>query len=687
MLHLRASRAAFARVRVAMSAILCACALVACSGGGGGGSAPSLALTPASTSTTPGGAAVALHAAVTGSGATPSWTLSGPGTLSAASGTDVTYTPPAATPGNEAATATITASVAGQSKQAQVALAEVDGPGHHWSLALAPGTYWTDVAFGGGRFVAVGWRGTVVTSTDGQHWTHADSPDRTSWRSVAYGAGVGWVVVGGDNQELTSPDGVTWTAQSGLQNSGAFEPARVVFGNGVFVAAGPGGSSVSTDGKTWTDLGVLLYDVAFGNGVFVGSAQGGPVASTDGRTWPATTGSGLLPQANDGVAFGNGVFVANTGGTVSTSPDAIHWTAVPIAPASGGQPSFAIDRFYLQYAGGSSVDGRTWVNDTAPNGRRGAANGDGTVVVVTVTDLGTTPTNVALGSGASVASATPVLRGTFGTFNAIDCGGAGCLALMPYYAFRSSDRTTWTGRPLQASADGLLPSALTHVGPAGTFVAAGSHGNYIAAMTSLDGLDWVESTVPTQWVNGGYGVTLASTPQGLLALTALGTVMTSADGGTWADSGRIDLGAAAVVYGGGRYVAVGANTATSSDGLTWTNGTPLSNADGGVNLTGVVYDGQQYVAVGARGLVATSPDGATWTLHASASTAPLYAIARDFNGELVAVGDLGVVQTSVDGVHWTLRNSGTHRLLKAVTATPAGFYAAGEDNVILFSSN
>ncbi len=688
MLHLRARRrAVFARARSVLSVGLAACALAACGGGGGGGSAAGLTVTPSSGSATPGGAAIALHATVTGSTATPSWTLSGPGTLSAASGTDVTYTPPAGTPGNEAATATITASVAGISKQAQVAMAETDGPGHHWNIGMAPGTTWTDIAWGGGRFVAIGYGGSIATSTDGQHWTHADTPDRTSWLSAAYGAGVGWVVVSGDQIVATSPDGVTWTVQQTLQGSpGA---SQVAFGNGVFVAAGDGSSWVSADGKTWTPMRAQLHSIAFGNGVFVGTPSTGPVASADGRTWPASATTGSASQANDGVAFGNGVFVATTGATMSTSTDGAHWTAVAAPPFNAGRLSFAVDRFYPQLSDGSSSDGRTW--DAAPSmpGRKGAANAAGTVVVATVFDASTTPTNLALGSGPDVAHATPVLPGPLGSFSAIGCGGAGCLALMPGYAFRNDAPTDWTAHVMRSDAGSLsLVGAITHVGAFDTYVAAGNRGNNVAYMTSLDGIDWLEATAPANGSNGGFGAILATTPQGLLSITDFSAVMTSPGGGAWTQVGKVDMaGVGGVVYGGGRYVAVGAGIATSTDGITWKTGSAPSDKDGALAFFGVVFDGTQYVAVGERGWAATSPDGATWTLHATASTAWLHAIARTDNGELAAVGDLGVVQTSADGVHWTLRNTGTNRRLRAVTAVPAGFYAAGDDNVILYSLN
>jgi hypothetical protein len=679
----RARRALVGRVRVVLGAGLVSALLVACSGGGGGGggAGPSLSVTPSSTSVPPGGGTVTLHATLTGSTATPTWSIIGPGTLDTTSGTDVTYTAPSTIRGNEAATATVTANASGASGQAQIALAESSGPGHHWSTVMAPGTTWLDVKWGGGRFVAVGTSGQIVSSTDGTHWTHADMPDNTSWGAVAWGGAAGWVALGGDQHLATSPDGIAWTVQPTLPTNPVL--GGLAFGNGVFVATRTSGSWVSTDGKAWTAVAAKLSGIAFGNGVFVGVAASGPVASIDGRTWPAAASADIASEySNDGVAFGKGTFLASSSGRLSTSADGSTWTPVTPAPF-GGAPTFAVDRFYV-FSGGSSVDGRTWDSYPTYTHRIGATNADASVVVVTAEDDSTTPSNLALASGASVASVTPMLRGTLGWFNGIDCGIADCVAVSQDYAFRSADRTVWT-----ASRITLWATRLMHVEPYGNLLVAGLNGNSVEMMTSLDGVDWLLADSPAQ-SGDSFGVAFTQGPNGLLAIAESGDVMTSPNGGTWSTVGHLpNNGTLGVAWGGGRYVAVGSPgmTATSPDGITWKGGTMPSDSGGEVTLYGVVYDGTQFVGVGERGRTATSPDGVIWTVHTTSSSEWLRAIAIGANGELVAVGDNGVVQTSGDGVHWTLRDSGTHRWLRAVAATSSGFLAAGQDNIILYSNN
>src|SRR4029078_4872370 len=66
-----------------------------------------------------------------------------------------------------------------------------------------------------------------------------------------------------------------------------------------------------------------------------------------------------------------------------------------------------------------------------------------------------------------------------------------------------------------------------------------------------------------------------------------------------------------VAYGGGLWVAVGANgkLARSPHGVTWT---PATSSFGISNITAVAHADSSWVAVGASGKVATSTDGLTW---------------------------------------------------------------------------
>jgi len=127
----------------------------------------------------------------------------------------------------------------------------------------------------------------VLTSTDGTSWTNRGAiskPTPIVLRSVTYGSGK-FVAVGYDtsNPSLsyysTSSDGVTWSTLAVMSNTTASMKA-VSYHNGLFVAVGSRAYSTSTDGSTWTTPVTLngysdLSSLVYGGGVFVAVGPGG----------------------------------------------------------------------------------------------------------------------------------------------------------------------------------------------------------------------------------------------------------------------------------------------------------------------------------------------------------------------------------------------------------------------------
>jgi hypothetical protein len=183
-----------------------------------------------------------------------------------------------------------------------------------------------DVTFGEDLIVAVGGsaHGRVMWSSDGVSWE--ERTDGVNWLGgVAYGGGR-FVAVGGLGRRAYSDDGKTWV--DGIVDFEA--PFRAIaFGDGVFVAVGDGGRRIRTvDGVTWTDDlsgGVNLGDVAYGNGYFVAVGQNGRrVRSADGATWEDEfSGTGTLSC----VVFAAERFLAVGGLTAYESQDGEEWTA------------------------------------------------------------------------------------------------------------------------------------------------------------------------------------------------------------------------------------------------------------------------------------------------------------------------------------------------------------------------
>jgi hypothetical protein len=110
------------------------------------------------------------------------------------------------------------------------------------------------VAYGGGKWVAVGSNNKVLTSADGSNWTETTGAYKgAQWNWITYGNGkfvaVGSADVAGKSigAVMYSTDGITWTkGNSGTSNhlqSVAYSPTL-----NVFVAVGNNGSIVSVNG-------------------------------------------------------------------------------------------------------------------------------------------------------------------------------------------------------------------------------------------------------------------------------------------------------------------------------------------------------------------------------------------------------------------------------------------------------
>jgi len=120
------------------------------------------------------------------------------------------------------------------------------------------------VAHGGAGYVAVGEKGTILTSADGSEWTRRASGIEggpIGLKGIAYG-GKGFVAVGLGGTVLTSADGVVWKrSASGTSN----DLWAVTWCSGQYVATGfldtpmKSGSTprrvyLSPDGEKWSAM-------------------------------------------------------------------------------------------------------------------------------------------------------------------------------------------------------------------------------------------------------------------------------------------------------------------------------------------------------------------------------------------------------------------------------------------------
>jgi hypothetical protein len=155
------------------------------------------------------------------------------------------------------------------------------------------------IGYGNGRFVAVGEKtvagspypiGLVVTSADqGATWVRATLPNGAGLQGVGHGPS-GFVAVGYGGRRIRSTDGLHW--DNDVADPALASLRGAIFADGKYIASGDNGFAISTTGAagTWTQH---LYPgqfsqarVAFVKGRFFVSSGGGALKSTtDFQTW------------------------------------------------------------------------------------------------------------------------------------------------------------------------------------------------------------------------------------------------------------------------------------------------------------------------------------------------------------------------------------------------------------------
>jgi hypothetical protein len=318
----------------------------------------------------------------------------------------------------------------------------------------------------------------------------------------------------------------------------ALDPGQysVAYGNGRWIAAGPGANGAySDDGVTWTALNdgwttifgsETINSVASGSNnrwVAVGSNGKGAYSTNNGESWNAINSwSGIFgTETINSVAWGDGYWVAvgSSGQGAYSSGDLAAWTAITGAGWTSAFSNGANDINSVAYGNGR------WI--AAGSGGKGASS----------TNNGQTWNAINSWSG------------TFNTesINSVASGEG------YWVAAGSSGRGAYSG-------DGATWTAIAGVGWTNTFnagsinsvawgnnhwVAVGSNGTGGKGAYSTDGQTWNAIT----WVDGSDYATIQTN--------------------TTANTYGTEINSAA--YGGGRWLA--AWTDASSSGVTWTKAT------------------------------------------------------------------------------------------------------------------
>lgn len=204
-----------------------------------------------------------------------------------------------------------------------------------------------------------------------------------------------------------------------------------------------------------------------------------------------------------------------------------------------------------------------------------------------------------------------------------------------------------------------------------------------AAAYSTDGINWSSANLGdvADWVDVAYGngtfVAIAESTSGS-ALRSL----SSNGGATWSLGTLAGAGARCIAYGGTRFVAVEGNFSNqvsySTNGVTWTNATlPANDDSSNSNWVDIAYGNNRFVAIAENSAMAAySLDGITWVKSNLPAITEWDSL--NYGQGLFYATSLGdIAASSEDGVVWTTRSATYSTLSITSTAkdTNAGFAA------------
>ena len=209
-----------------------------------------------------------------------------------------------------------------------------------------------DITYGNGKFVAVGYLGVgkIAYSLDGINWTEVkdSSFKKENIGSIACGNGMFVAAAKYDNGKLAySPDGINWTQVKTFPFKRKY--IDVIYCEGKFFVPDRfdnGKVAYSTDGINWTAMdsplgkGNNIHNFVYGNGKFLALHYGNTAYSSDGIKWTAGpnyiytpiyisfTGGSKGGNSKSVLAYGDGKFVTGMGGTMAYSSDGINWITI-----------------------------------------------------------------------------------------------------------------------------------------------------------------------------------------------------------------------------------------------------------------------------------------------------------------------------------------------------------------------
>ncbi|HVT72268.1 MAG TPA: immunoglobulin domain-containing protein, partial [Lacunisphaera sp.] len=545
--------------------------------------------------------------------------------------------------------------------------------GASWQRVYRSDTGFNAVAYGGGKFVAVGYWGMVVTSTDGQHWSEVSSTGYSNYRLLYTGS---QFVLGSQDDVtqnavmLTSPDGLSWTERFNSNLSGASVFGLAQNGSGVIVGVLTSGGQelTSTNGGTSWSVGPgpgVASGITYSLGKFV--AVGSQTLQVE-----TATAVGTITTAGNASITVTGAGITGSPLTipvpVNLNDTASTWAAA-VRTALGGTP--AITSLYTVGGTGTAIT-LTRIVAAANDNTLNIAIANGTAAGITAAPTSNNTISGSLTGGTGTIRVSSDNGATWTTATSASANG-----LTNAFAGTGATYVLGVGGLIQSSTDNAtftraltLTTAIPTIGNKGLlalkamdgklFVGGGGGSNGSGTIFySSDGQSFTEATLPGTQNNITDFLRVNSSLY--YAVGNGGLILKSTDGGlNWTSvSSGTTSNILSITYLNGQFLATaaGSRVLVSADGTTWTN---YSLPIGGMQMNGIAYGNGTYVAVGGSNnsgspfsyvLTSTTAASGSWTQRNVPTTETLKGIVFN-NGVFTAVGTGGTIVRSTDGVNW-----------------------------------
>jgi|GEM_PF-6086183 len=534
---------------------------------------------------------------------------------------------------------------------------------------------WSQGSGATGNFVAVGNKGTFLTSPDGTTWTKRDLTTGTAPTTQVA------------TEDLTC---VTWTGgrffvggngSAGAVVYGAVDPTTIWSkypnlgtGTKIHSISGTGSSSVFA----FTDTNMLVH-----------SANALPVTAWTPNAWPAAE---TYIQSAVYTIQGTSVALVISGSQTYRSTNLTTWSTLTEVTDSNLNLTWTLSQSGPAVVG-VGANGVVWVSPS------GAASSWTKLPVVEQglqlhagVKFGTN--YVVVGDGGRIYSysgtawTSAYSSGGIDNLTAVGVNGSKLVALAKNVSYLSTDNgTTWA-----ATAATIDATSVSGFGSG--FIATGN-----GIWSSTDGVAWTSSNPGgfTGRLNRvrAFGASQAIAVGADPTLPTLASLVYQFDGTTWT---KASLGAASsnlelrgVAVSSALSVAVGDGGVVlvlpAGAGKPWAKHTvALAKGEG---FTDVLAAGSQFLASTSLGGVWSSTDGAVWTKRLASSSAGIRRLVdtNNITEQFIGVGGLGTTIRSFGGSYWYETNAGTSQsFTDAVWASGTTLVLVGTNGTIMTSS-